>query len=45
MGLEIIILSEGSQAEKKKYNIPYMHDLKRNDKNELIYKTAADSET
>ena len=27
------------------YDIPYMWNLKRNDKNELIYKTKADSQT
>ena len=42
--LEIVILSEISQAEKKKYHIfLYMRNLKRNDTNELTQKT--DSQT
>ena len=40
MNLESIILSEVSQTEKKKYHdIPFMWNLKRNDTNELTYKT------
>ena len=44
MDLEIIILSEGSQTEKKQilYDITYMWNLKKNDTNELIYKTDID---
>ena len=38
--LEIIILSEVSQTEKDKY-----HMIKKNDTNELIYKTETDSQT
>ena len=33
--LESVTLSEENQAEKEKYNIPYMWNLKRNDTNEL----------
>ena len=40
MNLESIILSEVSQTEKEKYHdIPFMWNLKRNDTNELTYKT------
>ena len=31
--------TEVSQPEKEKYDIPYMWNLKRNDTNELTYKT------
>ena len=42
MHLEIIILSEVSQAEKDKHNdTAYMQNLK----NDLIYKTETDSQT
>ena len=41
MDLEIIILSE----VKLSYNIAYIRNLKRNDTNELIYKTETDSQT
>lgn len=44
VGLEIVIMSKGSQIEKDKYHITYVWILK-NDKNELIYKTETDSET
>ena len=37
MDMEIIILSELSQKEKDKYDIPYMWNLKK-DANEFIYK-------
>ena len=37
--LEIVILSEVNQAEKDKYHITYMWNLKKNSTNELIYKT------
>ena len=43
--LEIVIMSEVSQTEKEKYDIAYMKNLKRNDTNELIYKTETDSQT
>ena len=43
MDLEIIILSEVSQKEKDKYDIPYMWNLKK-DANEFIYKTETDSQ-
>ena len=36
---ESIILSEGSQAEKDKYDITYLWNLIKNDTKELIYKT------
>ena len=48
MDLEIIILSEVSQTEKDKYHdIMYTQNLKKKkeDINELIYKTEADSQT
>ena len=45
MGLEIVIVSEVSQTENEKCDIAYMWDLKRNDRNELIYKTETDSQT
>ena len=44
IGLEVVILSKGSQIEKDKYHITYMWIL-QNDKNEHIYKTETDSET
>ena len=44
MTLEIIILSEVSQTEKDKYYITYTWNLKNNT-NESIYKTEADSQT
>ena len=46
MDLEIILLSEVSQTKKDKYHdITYMQNLKKNDTNELIYKTETDSQT
>ena len=46
MDLEIVILSEVSQTEKEiSYDIAYIWNLKRNDTNELIYKTETDSQT
>ena len=42
--LEIIILSEVSQAEKGKYYIIYIWNLKNNT-NEYTYKTEEDSQT
>ena len=44
MELEVIILSDGSQKEKDKYDITYMWNLKSNT-NELIYETETDSQT
>ena len=44
MDPENIILSEVSQTEKDKYYITYMWNLKNNT-NESIYKTEADSQT
>ena len=46
MQLEVIILSEVSQKEKRQipYDIPYMWNLKYGT-NEFIYKTVTDSET
>jgi len=49
LDLRIIIPSEVSQTEKDKisYNIAYMWNLKKkkkNDTNELIYKTETDSQ-
>ena len=47
MDLERVILSEVSQTEKEKYCMTslYMWNLKRNDTNELSYKTERDSQT
>ena len=39
MDLEILILSEVNYTEKEKYAIPYTLNVKRNDTNELVYKT------
>ena len=39
VNLKIVILNELSQTEKKKYDSLYVRNLKRNDTNELIYKT------
>ena len=45
MDLEIIIWSEASPKEKdKSYDITYMWNLKKNDANELIYKTEIESQ-
>ena len=44
MDLEMIILSEVSQTEKSKYHI-YVESKKKNDTNDLIYKTETDSQT
>ena len=45
MDLEIIILSEVSQTKPHSYDITYMGNIKKNDANELIYKTEIDSQT
>ena len=45
MDLEIIILSEISQTEKDKSHIISYVESKKNDTNELIYKTEIDSQT
>ena len=37
--LEVIILSDVSHTEKHKNDIDFMQNLKKNDINELIYKT------
>ena len=37
--LEIIVLSEASQTEKDKYILYLKGGIKKNDTNELIYKT------
>ena len=40
--------TEWSKSDKEgeiSYNIPYMQNLKRNDTNELVYKTETDSQT
>jgi len=42
---EIVTLSKVSWTEKEKYDIFYVRDWKRNDTNELIYKTETDSQT
>ena len=41
--IEIIVLSEVSQRQIS-YDIIYMWNLKKNDTNELIYKTEIDSD-
>ena len=43
--LESVILCEVSKTEKEKYDILYIWDLRRNDTNELTYKTEKDSQT
>ena len=46
MDLEIIILSEVSQTEKDKYHmILLICGIKKDDTNEIIYKTKIDSQT
>ena len=46
MDLETVILGEVSHNEGEiVYDIPCMQNLKRNDTNELIYKTETDSES
>ena len=46
MDLEIIILSEVSQAEKDKYHMmSLIFGIYKNNKDELIYKTETDSQT
>jgi len=45
MDLEIVRLSEVSQTEKEKYDIPSMWTLKRSGTNEPIYKPEPDSQT
>ena len=46
MVLEIIILSEVKVRERQiSYGIAYMWNLKKNETNELIYKTEIDSQT
>ena len=46
MDLKTLLLSEVSQTEKEKYlGPPYVWNLKRNDTNELTYKTERDSQT
>ena len=42
-GLEIIILSEGSQTEKDKYHmISLIYGIVKSDTDELVYKTETD---
>ena len=46
MDLQIEILNKMSdRGGEMSYDIPYMQNLKRNDRNELIYKTETDSQT
>jgi len=44
MDLEILILSEVSQRRWLSYDVTYMWNIKKNDTNELIYKTETDSQ-
>ena len=43
--LEIITLSKISHTEKDKHIISLIHEILKNDTNELIYKTEIDSQT
>ena len=43
--LESIILVKLDREGEISYDIPYMWNLKRNDTNELTYKTGRDSQT
>ena len=45
LDLEFIILSEVSQTEEDKYMISLIYWTKKNDTNELIYKTETDLQT
>ena len=45
MDLEIIILSEISQAEKDQYHISLMRGILKTDTGELIHKTEIGSQT
>ena len=46
MGIEIVIPSEVSQAEKDKYHIILLIcEIYKNNTNQLIYKTETDSQT
>ena len=45
MDLEIIIQVKSDRERQIPYDIAYMWNLKRNDTNELIYKTETDSQT
>ena len=46
MDLEIVILNEVIQTEKEKYHMTFlMWSLKRNDTNELTYKTERNTQT
>ena len=44
-GLKIITLSEVSQRKKNINDSTYILNIKKNDTNELIYRTVTDSET
>ena len=45
MDLEIVIVNEVRQRKRILYDIPYIWNLKRNDMNELTYKTERDLQT
>ena len=45
MDLEIFILTKSERERQISYDILYMWKLRRNDTNELIYKTETDSQT
>ena len=48
MNLEMIIPTEVSKSDREgqmSYDISYMSNLKKNDVNELVYKTDKDSQT
>ena len=45
MGLEVVIWVKEIRGREISYDIPYMQNLKRNNTNELIYKTETHSQT
>ena len=45
MELESVILNKSDREGKISYDLPYMWNLKGNDRNEFTYKTERDSQT